>query len=255
MDVIFVPLIKSRGVKNQIKINKFKEQAFMVCFYVVSWSVGFYLAYHSPYWLDSSQFWIGYPHLEISPGIKRFYLFQIGYWLQQMVYVQIEVRRKDYLNMIVHHIITNMLMVISYYCNFTRMGHIILTLMDFSDIFLSLAKTLNYLKFPILCDATFILFVLSWVPSRHIGFMALVWSIMVDPFKYNPDSIWDPANGVFYTETFRVLILTLLLSLQVLMLIWFKMILIILFRIIKGENLKDDRSSGDESSEDEKKEK
>ncbi|KAJ9087416.1 Sphingosine N-acyltransferase lag1, variant 2 [Entomophthora muscae] len=254
MELIFVPFIKKRGIRSKIKVDKFKEQSFSVVFYIISWSVGCYLLYHSPYWFSTSQIWIGYPHFELSPGTKKFYLFQLGYWLQQMVYVQIEVRRKDYLNMIVHHIITNLLLILSYYCNFTRAGHIILTLMDFSDIFLSLVKVFNYLKLSVLCDMTFVVFVLSWFFTRHVGYMILIWSILVDPLKYN-SAKWDPANGIYFTEAVRIVFLALLLPLQVLMILWFKTILTILYRIFKGENMKDDRSSGDESPEEEKKEK
>ena len=51
--------------------------------------------------------------------------------------VNIEKRRKDHVQMSVHHVITIALIVGSYACNLTRAGNVVLCLMDLSDIFLA----------------------------------------------------------------------------------------------------------------------
>lgn len=51
-----------------------------------------------------------------------------------------QVRRKDWLESMIHHVATTMLLVYSYYVNFTRVGVMVLLVHDISDIFLEAAK-------------------------------------------------------------------------------------------------------------------
>lgn len=51
-----------------------------------------------------------------------------------------QVRRKDWLESMIHHIATTLLLVYSYYVNFTRVGVMVLLVHDMSDIFLEAAK-------------------------------------------------------------------------------------------------------------------
>lgn len=52
----------------------------------------------------------------------------------------VQVRRKDWLESMVHHIATIALLLYSYYVNFTRVGIMVMLLHDVSDIFLEAAK-------------------------------------------------------------------------------------------------------------------
>lgn len=53
-----------------------------------------------------------------------------------MLILNAEARRKDHVQMMTHHVITVILMAASYFFNFTRVGCLILLLMDWCDIFL-----------------------------------------------------------------------------------------------------------------------
>ena len=90
--------------------------------------------YHSPYWLNLRQLWIGWPDREIDGLFKWYYLVQFAFWLQQILVVNIEERRKDHWQMFAHHIITCTLIFTSYGYHFTRVGNTILCLMDVVDI-------------------------------------------------------------------------------------------------------------------------
>lgn len=67
---------------------------------------------------------------------KWYYLVQFAFWLQQIVVVNIEERRKDHWQMFTHHIITCTLMLFSYGYYQTKVGHVILCLLDFVDFIL-----------------------------------------------------------------------------------------------------------------------
>lgn len=63
-------------------------------------------------------------------------MFLFLVWLQQIIVLNLEARRKDYHQMFAHHIITTTLMCLSYVLNWTRIGSAILCAMDFADILL-----------------------------------------------------------------------------------------------------------------------
>lgn len=49
-----------------------------------------------------------YPHWEMKPLLKRYYLMQCAYWCQQFIVLVLglEKPRKDYWELVAHHIVT-----------------------------------------------------------------------------------------------------------------------------------------------------
>lgn len=97
----------------------------------------------SPYWFyETKHLWIGYPHYLLTPLVKYYYLIQFAFWLQQILVLslQLEKPRKDFLELVAHHIITCILIGGSYIINLTRIGNAIFVTMDFSDIWLAVSK-------------------------------------------------------------------------------------------------------------------
>lgn len=68
--------------------------------------------------------------------MKGYMLAQLAFWLQQLYVINIEERRKDHLQMFCHHIVTSALIYASYRYGYTRVGNLILVLMDVVDLFL-----------------------------------------------------------------------------------------------------------------------
>ena len=101
--------------------------------------------YNSEYWLDLHSLWTNWPDREMDGLFKWYYLVQFAFWLQQILVVNIEERRKDYAQMFTHHIITSSLMLTSYGYHFTKVGNVILCLMDAVDIVLPvISKSYNF---------------------------------------------------------------------------------------------------------------
>lgn len=70
------------------------------------------------------------------PALKKTYILaQLAFWLQQIVVINIEERRKDHWQMLSHHIVTVVLMSTSYAMHLTRVANLVLVLMDVVDIF------------------------------------------------------------------------------------------------------------------------
>lgn len=78
------------------------------------------------YWFQTEHFWrgrfrpfrtysylltplsTGYPHWDMLPDLKRYYLMQSAYWCQQLIVLllRLEKPRKDYSELVAHHFVT-----------------------------------------------------------------------------------------------------------------------------------------------------
>ncbi|KAG2227784.1 hypothetical protein INT45_002022 [Circinella minor] len=252
MKYIYHPLGRLVGIKPFGKRQRFAEQGFLFTYAGFFWSLGMGLLYvgdaYGPYWLNTSQYWIGYPHIYLTSLTKYYYLMQTAFWFQQIYVIHMEKRRKDHYAMVTHHIITIILLVSSYYTNFTRIGNAVLCCMDLCDILLSFAKLLKYLGFTTLCDVAFAMFAIGWPVTRHGFFTVIVWATYAEPDKYM-DMLWEPAKGKYFTPFTQKLYLFLLLSLDIIMIYWFSLIVKVVYRVIQGRGAEDTRSDDEDEEE------
>jgi hypothetical protein len=86
--------------------------------------------------MNLHELWTAWPDREVSGVMKGYMLAQLAFWLQQILVINIEERRKDHWQMFTHHIITISLIYASYRYHHTRIGNLILVLMDVVDLFL-----------------------------------------------------------------------------------------------------------------------
>jgi very-long-chain ceramide synthase len=207
---------------------------------------------------------------------KYYYLVALSFWLQQLVVVNIEERRKDHLQMFTHHMITCALVFASYCYHQTNVGNVILCLMDVVDLFLPLAKILKYLKFRLVCDIAFGAFMIVWFVARHICYMAVCWSVYAHlpeetnygcyrgsathlegplpvPNDYNHliQPFFDPTGLVCFNDGIMKVFLGVLLVLQGILLIWLSMIVNVAYKVVSGEGADDTRSDDEDSESDE----
>lgn len=95
--------------------------------------------YTHEHWLNMKEMWTGWPNREIDASMKWYYLVQFGFWVQQILVVNIEERRKDHWQMLSHHVITCILMLMSYCYHQTKVGNVILNLMEVVDVLLAVS--------------------------------------------------------------------------------------------------------------------
>lgn len=98
--------------------------------------------------MNLRELWTDWPNREVSGLVKGYFLAQWAFWLQQVLVIHIEERRKDHWQMLTHHFITIALMTASYYYHHTRVGILILVLMDIVDIFLPVSPDTPYWPWP-----------------------------------------------------------------------------------------------------------
>jgi len=222
-------------------VVRFAEQGWPFLYYCIYWTYGLYIHMSlptSPWRL--TNLWIGYPHLPLAAPIKFYYLTQLAFWLHQVLILNAEAWRKDHIQMMTHHLITIALIIASYLGNFSRVGCLIMVLMDWCDVLLPAAKMTRYLSLLKLCDFLFGLFMLSWLITRQILFLLVIISAYTAPalvpFK------WDAAAGHYLTPGIYYAFVSFLGALQLLLCIWFVMICRVAARVLSGNNANDVRS-------------
>ena len=99
-----------------------------------------YIYVTSPYFLSLRELWTDWPNRELGFLMKGYILVQWAFWLQQIVVINIEDRRKDHWQMFSHHIITTILIFSCYTYHHTRVGNFILIIMDVVDLFLPVSS-------------------------------------------------------------------------------------------------------------------
>jgi acyl-CoA-dependent ceramide synthase len=73
--------------------------------------------------------------------LKPYYLLQSAFWCHQflLLVLRMEKPRKDFAELVAHHIVTLWLIGWSYLINLTLIGNAVYMTMDFSEIFLSVS--------------------------------------------------------------------------------------------------------------------
>ncbi|KAM0666125.1 hypothetical protein ACQRIU_003980 [Beauveria bassiana] len=167
----------------------FAEQSWMLMYYSVFWPIGMYLYYNSKYFGHMDDLWTEWPQREIDVLMKAYILGQWSIWIQQFLVITMEDRRKDHWQMLTHHLVTITLLAYCYAYHQTRVGSVILVLLDVIDLFLPLAKCLKYLGFGVICDVIFGGFIVSWVIARRGLYIFTCWRIYVRLTSYSERSM------------------------------------------------------------------
>ncbi|KDQ64276.1 hypothetical protein JAAARDRAFT_117612 [Jaapia argillacea MUCL 33604] len=225
-------------------VLRFAEQGYSVIYYAFSWLFGMYVHLNLPTEvLNPTHLWLKYPHTALAAPVKLFYLIQAAFYVHQVLILNAEARRKDHWQMMAHHVITIALVLTSYFYSFTRVGCLIMVVMDWCDIYLPLAKMFRYLNLTTLCDVTFTFFLLSWFVTRHVLLIYVIKSTYYEVPNIGYD--WAPERGHYITQPLYVAFVTMLVALQILQILWSWMICRVAWRVVSGHGAEDERSDSE----------
>lgn len=249
MQVLLRPLAKLCGLKRPSKIDRFMEQSYSILYFSLSTPFGLYVMYNNPehlWYYNTSAFYLHYPHMAHDTCFKLFYLLQAGFWAQQslVLLLQLEKPRRDFKELVFHHIVTMALIFLSYRFHFAMIGIAVFITMDVSDIFLALSKALNYLDSSLTMPVFFI-FIFVWVYTRHYLNLKILWSILTQFKSIGPYQI-NMSIGQYKCWISQLITFVLLLALQIVNLYWFALILRIMVRYVLAGEQKDDRSDDED---------
>ncbi|KAL3229202.1 Ceramide synthase LAG1 [Nakaseomyces bracarensis] len=249
MDVVIRPITRALNVTSKHKVKRMLEQMYAAFYCGCSGPFGLYIMYHSDLWLfKTKEMYNTYPDFTNPFLYKVFYLGQAAFWSQQacVLVLQLEKPRKDYKELVFHHIVTLLLIWSSYVFHFTKMGLSIYITMDVSDFFLSLSKILNYLD-SVFTPVVFILFVSSWIYLRHVVNLRILWSVLTE-FKTEGPYLLNFATSQYKCWISQPIVFGLIFALQLVNLYWLFLIFKILYRLVCQGVQKDERSDSDSDS-------
>lgn len=142
MQLLIRPLAIRAGIKSRAKQSRFMEQAYTALYFLFFGPYGLYVMSRSPVWyFNTNAMFEGFPHRSHEGLFKAYYLLQASYWSQQAIVLllQLEKPRKDFKELVGHHIITVALIWCSYRFHFTYMGLGVYITHDISDFFLAVS--------------------------------------------------------------------------------------------------------------------
>jgi hypothetical protein len=118
------------------------EQAYTALYFAIFGPFGLFVMYRSPLWyFRTAPMYETFPNRQHEGWFKAYYLLQASYWTQQMIVLllMLEKPRKDFKELVAHHIITLALIWLSYRFHFTHMGIAVYITHDISDFFLAVS--------------------------------------------------------------------------------------------------------------------
>ncbi|XP_031568122.1 ceramide synthase 6-like [Actinia tenebrosa] len=220
-------------------LKKAKESSWRFVFYLSATIYGFLILRKEKWLWDPKYCFIGFRKQIMSEELFLYYIVELGFYVSLTISQFVDVQRKDFWQMLIHHIVTILLLGFSYATSFFRIGAVVVLVHDIADVFLEAAKVFNYAKLQKICDFLFAIFAISFFVSR----------LVLYPF-WVVDSVWNSWDSVGYFCSWYLFI-TLLLMLQVLHIFWGYSIFVVIVRILSGKNVKDVRSDNESSSGDE----
>ncbi|KAJ7456183.1 longevity assurance proteins LAG1/LAC1 [Mycena latifolia] len=251
---LFPALARRWGITKEGKLVRFGEQGYAVVYWAVFGAWGVYIMSTSrTWWFSTSFIWRDYPHDHLSGAMKRYYLCQVGFWLQQalVLILGLEKRRSDHWELVLHHVITVWMVSWSYIMNVTLLGNAVFISMDIPDTGLALSKLLNYLQFDRAKVVSLGVFTVVWTYFRHYISIRILWSLRYE-FDLVPKhaQIFSPSQDLWMAPWMRDQMFYTLCILQALNLFWYYLIIRIIVRSVMTSKTDDNRSD-DEDDEDE----
>lgn len=238
------------GITKRAKQARFMEQVYTAMYFSIFGPFGLYVMSRGPLWyFNTTAMFEGFPHREHEGLFKAYYLLQASYWSQQAVVLvlQLEKPRKDYKELVLHHIVTLALIALSYRFHFANMGIAVYITHDISDFFLATSKTLNYVD-SFIVGPYFGAFIFIWIYLRHYLNLRILWATLtefrtVGPFDLN----WETQQYKCWISQY--ITFGLLASLQAVNLFWLFLILRIAKNYVFSKAIADERSEDEDEGE------
>ncbi|KAL3427845.1 sphingosine N-acyltransferase LAC1 (TLC domain-containing protein) [Phlyctema vagabunda] len=256
MSRLLRPLSVRVGIKGDGKQERFCEQIYSATYAITMGILGLAIMKGTPMWyFNTAAFYEEYPHRTLDGGLKAYYLIQAAFWVHQMLVLVLglEKPRKDFHELIAHHIITVSLIGLSYHFHFTHIGLAVFISNDIPEFFLATSKALHYVDFPLIAPY-FAIFISAWIYMRHYLSLRIIWSLFTEFRTVGPYGMdWD--NEQYKGELANGIAIVLLGTLQLLNLYWLRLLLNIAKGFLLDGEARDDRSDDEDDEVEEEEEK
>jgi len=199
--------------------------------------------------------WVNWPHQHVPTAVWWYYIIETGfYWSLLLSTFAFDIRRSDFLQMMLHHAVTILLLSMSFAINFVRIGTLVLFSHDAADVFIELGKLLRYGHYNMAVNVVFIIFFTIWIATRLVYYpFWIIHSVMFTaPGMIQESYRW---LNILQRPLIPRILLFMLCTLVILHIFWTYVLLRIAAKSLRpGGEIGDVREeSEDESDEDDQK--
>ena len=139
-------------------------------------------------WLWPSTEWWPIEQATMSNSLRCWYLLDAARYTASLIsLIYFEHKRKDFIQMFVHHVVTVVITVLSYHTDFNRVGAIVKLVMDPADVPLHAAKLFKYSSQEFLADRCFELFAISFFITRLVMYAYVVHASTFESIVHRKD--------------------------------------------------------------------
>mmetsp|Transcript_34569 Transcript_34569/g.68001 ORF Transcript_34569/g.68001 Transcript_34569/m.68001 type:complete len:357 (-) Transcript_34569:1302-2372(-) len=193
-----IPISAQRPLKTKLAMRKFSDQAWQLMIHFSMTLYELYLLQGTEWWNSPGTCFVPCPASYVagenqhSWELRVFYVVQLATWVWTGFSCKwLEARRKDYVEMMLHHCMTIMLVLFSFVQGELAIGLSVLFAHDASDVVLDLMKMANYLKLEdghgmFVTEILFVSNLLGWIYFRLYRFPVFV--IYEGVWKGYPDN-------------------------------------------------------------------
>jgi len=217
--------------KIEKNLKKYNEEIWKCVTMTCITIFGIYVMCHEAFFDDPRLLFRQYPQQE-SRLIQLYYQISLGYHGFRATCQFFEPKRKDFWAMVIHHWVTVVLIVASWWTGVMQIGALVMVCHDNADIFLPAAKIARYEKNVFFTNILFALFLLCWIMSR-IGLFS--WKV-VYPVLFE-------AYPTYTCNTYYGFFAALLCVLLLLHFYWLRMILRIAYTALFVSKVVNDNRS------------
>lgn len=227
---------KYKGEDREFRRQKLVDCVFKGSFYVGICSYGYFVVKDCdffPFALggrgSSANMFNGYPYQEFDAyeNIKLYLTIQLGYHIFSLIQHIFNKAKNDYIDMLLHHLMTVALVGLAYFMNYVAISILVLLVHDLSDVFGYLVRIFidtEYKNFAVLC---YVGLLMSWLYFRLI---VLPFEIMRFGIYLNP--IIQDLNGY-------LLLAVMLHCLIILHVYWYYLFIQMGIKFIKTKSAED----------------
>lgn len=248
---VLEPFARTRVGLRGTKVAKFAQSVLEAVIYGAFAVLGLLVVPSMDFFWPSSRWWQGFAeggHEIMRLDLRSYYLMYLARYLQALVSVMLELKRKDFVEMVVHHIVTILVIYASYVYGWNRVGVVVMLLLDPADVPLHLAKLCKYTAeasgrhiWQFLADRLFEFFGVVFFVTRIALYGYVCWSAHFESPRYFPMS---------FPKVVCLVSLDIILLLQI---YWFSLIVKVAVKMIREGVVEDVRSDDEDEAQDEKK--
>jgi len=174
MHVSLLPALLPKTMRRS-RQRKVSENVFYTCFYIATSVLGAAVYAAEPWSVDlfSNEpqvlpLFDPFP-APLSPLMRMYFLTELGFYVGALLFLIVDEHHKDFVVMVVHHVVSISLVVGSYLGGWVRFGAVVLALHDLGDVFLYGAKAAHNLGGCYGADTViFVFFAVTFYVTRYV---------------------------------------------------------------------------------------